>query len=374
MSQPANTFHFGGKPIKPDSRDLSYLRTFKPKLGSTEPIPDEISADAGFPIPDQNKPNPVFGIPAQPYGCTNYTTCSVCSDEDGVQYNPGFQESLTGANARGGYDIRDSLLTAVNTGVQALGERSEEAGKHKRAAVFRVGRYPDFFDGIRTVIAHSKRPVSVGTPWFPEWSRYVVKGAIAPDFLFDGNPNHYGWHDWEISKATRYDTQGKLIRDGEVFLVGKTWQGEEPYDRGLMYFDRATINKIFEILWCGIFTVAKEFDGEVETVGEKYIFSRNLGYGMFDMDVEALQLSLISLGYSIPDGPTTYFGPETRAALEKFQTDFGIRDDGTHFGPLTRQAMNILTNPAQSRVGATSLIDSITDAVARLISRVCGNG
>lgn len=34
------------------------------------------------------------------------------------------------------------------------------------------------------------------------------------------------------------------------------------------------------------------------------------------------------------------YGPGTTAALLKFQTDQGIKDDGTHFGPQTRAAMN----------------------------------
>lgn len=85
------------------------------------------------------------------------------------------------------------------------------------------------------------------------------------------------------------------------------------------------------------------------------LFKKNLGYGMTDATVRDLQRALISLGYTIPHAVTDQFLNETKAALARFQADHGIVDDGSHFGPQTRYALNKATNPADSAVGALSL-------------------
>ena len=72
-----------------------------------------------------------------------------------------------------------------------------------------------------------------------------------------------------------------------------------------------------------------------------YTFLKNLSYGMTHPDVAELQKALVSLGYEIPHAVTNLFGKETRTALWKFQVAKGIADDGTHFGPRTRYALNL---------------------------------
>lgn len=79
------------------------------------------------------------------------------------------------------------------------------------------------------------------------------------------------------------------------------------------------------------------------TVPIKYTFSKQLKYGMPESDeVNRLQKALQDLGY-MKVGVFGPFGPQTRAALGKFQTDHGITDpdgQGTNFGPQTRNALN----------------------------------
>ena len=68
----------------------------------------------------------------------------------------------------------------------------------------------------------------------------------------------------------------------------------------------------------------------------------DLTRGDVSPEVEQLQNDLVSLGYmtqaQMDTGPGT-FGPRTQAALAAFQADHGIDDDGSHFGPLTRAAL-----------------------------------
>lgn len=95
-----------------------------------------------------------------------------------------------------------------------------------------------------------------------------------------------------------------------------------------------------------------------------HVFLENLAYQIRDPEVTYLQAALVSLGYSIPNAVTTYYGQETKVALAKFQADNGIVDDGTHFGPRTRNALNQKMNPGALFGG------SFSTAIASLFSGV----
>jgi hypothetical protein len=65
-------------------------------------------------------------------------------------------------------------------------------------------------------------------------------------------------------------------------------------------------------------------------------FTRDLEINMEGNDVMQLQQYLISAGYSIPAGPSTFFGPQTQSALIQFQLDNNISPAVGYFGPITR--------------------------------------
>ena len=66
---------------------------------------------------------------------------------------------------------------------------------------------------------------------------------------------------------------------------------------------------------------------------------RNLENGMSGDDVKQLQTILIALGYSIPAGPTGYFGGQTQVALSSYQASNGIAPSVGYFGSITRTQM-----------------------------------
>lgn len=66
---------------------------------------------------------------------------------------------------------------------------------------------------------------------------------------------------------------------------------------------------------------------------------RDLEYGMQGPDVKMLQILLINQGYSIPAGPTDYFGKQTQYALDAYQVTNNIAPRGGYFGPITRAQM-----------------------------------
>lgn len=72
---------------------------------------------------------------------------------------------------------------------------------------------------------------------------------------------------------------------------------------------------------------------------------RDLEMGMNGDDVKQLQNLLISLGFSIPAGPTGYFGGQTKAALSAYQAKNGIAPAIGYFGPRTRAQMKSVPVP-----------------------------
>jgi len=68
-------------------------------------------------------------------------------------------------------------------------------------------------------------------------------------------------------------------------------------------------------------------------------FTMELHRGMHNADVMKLQKFLVAKGYSIPDAVTDYFGSQTFAAVQAFQTANGIPATG-YVGPLTLAALN----------------------------------
>jgi len=78
----------------------------------------------------------------------------------------------------------------------------------------------------------------------------------------------------------------------------------------------------------------------------KYKFNKNLERGNRNAEVYELQTRLISMGYTIPDGPTTFYGAQTQAAVFRYQMInvpmnwWDRRYEGRYFGPKTRSALN----------------------------------
>lgn len=73
-------------------------------------------------------------------------------------------------------------------------------------------------------------------------------------------------------------------------------------------------------------------------------FNQNHTFGSSGAEVTALQTYLLNLGYSIPAGATGYFGPQTLAAVARFQRAEGISPASGNFGPLTRARIRALCN------------------------------
>jgi uncharacterized repeat protein (TIGR02543 family) len=72
----------------------------------------------------------------------------------------------------------------------------------------------------------------------------------------------------------------------------------------------------------------------------KDLIERDLQLNAVGDDVRKLQELLMSKGYSIPQGVTGFFGPQTQSALIKFQQDNNITPAIGYYGPVTRAILN----------------------------------
>lgn len=233
----------GLKPNKIDHRDFDFHQSF----GAIKvPFPAEFNTDAGVTMPNQTQDDYSFSpfVAAEPFGCTNETTSDVSTDLTNGSHirRPDTVEAITQANAKGGYDVRSSLLVGLQPNIlnpNRLGWYS---------AIFNIRAIgQDFFDAIRTAMVSGgteRRSVSIGTPWYPEFEpigngngKMTASGIISEPASW--STKNMSWHNWKIC--------GWKTINGEVYLVGKSWQGAQYGDKGFCYFSRSIINTIMAI-------------------------------------------------------------------------------------------------------------------------------
>ncbi len=229
----------GVKPVRPDNRDKSHTATFGAITPSS--FPDNFDTDAGLTCPDQN----AEGLPN---GCTGYTQSELCTDEDKVIYKPQFtydvtrlMEGVPGQDI--GCDIRDSLKSTLVYGVQAHNESSQmEAFTHRRGSYYQVEQAPDFFDGIRSVLARGTS-VSLATPWYENFSGPDQYGIVT----MPPKGMTYSYHNYKIC--------GWQTISGTPYLKVKPWIGQHFGINGYCYFPREVVNFLLGQTYTGAFVL-----------------------------------------------------------------------------------------------------------------------
>lgn len=245
----------GLNPVERDHRDYDYHRTF----GSVSPfvLPTEYDVDAGLTMPNQE-------LDGLPYGCTGYAQTDLCTDEDGVVYDPRFTYDMTlkdegqWGNYNTGCDIRDSLKTLLSYGAKIKDNPNDDPTTHRRGAYFNVGPTTDFFEGVRSAMYLSrleKRAASIGTPWFVEFERITADGILPDNPTINTNAE---WHNWVCS--------GWVMKQGEPYLKVKSWQGTAYGDNGWAYMSRSLYNKLLSMPYTGAFTVRKVLPEDIRTI------------------------------------------------------------------------------------------------------------
>lgn len=249
-----------------DDRDQNYL--FHQHYGAAKAFPED------FLLGNGNNPNQ--DSDSAPTECTGYAQSDNESDILHYPCSPDFSyaaglEAEGAVPNTGGCDFRASLQGVINRGVlpasaslfsaKTKGELfvsditnwnpvASQALSNAESSYRWVTTGPyDVFDNIRSALWVAQKGVSAATPFFSEW----VGSVIAPVPNWNGE---FTLHNWAIKgSATKYvdgPLKGGLIRNGESFLVTKTWQGF------YQYFDRPTINKLLSLPNAGAAIVSQD--------------------------------------------------------------------------------------------------------------------
>lgn len=246
----------GTRPSKPDHRDYDLIKTRIHKLAGVTTLPLSYSVrDHTQRIPNQEAQDNHFTppVPPLPYGCTDYAQATICGYEDGKLYNPMDLENITHANANQGADLRASLKAATTIWPG-------------HPAYFRV--YPqlgiDAFDTMRLAMlatSNEKRAVSVGSPFWLQWSTPGPNGMLStPDYDLD----YASWHDWLVDG---WDTLNNV-----TYLTCQMLQGDGYGNHGTVYMPREQFNKTMAVSGSMAFTIDKLLPNEqVQTVSLPFL-------------------------------------------------------------------------------------------------------
>lgn len=233
-----------------DTRDYSFERTF----GAVDPkfFPEEYNADLGLSFPDQNDDG-------YPNGCTGYTQSETGQDEYGLAFDPAFtyKKTLLIANLPDGAPcpMRSSFKATSVYGLMPKKGTETDALNYKRGSYFDVDKNGDYFDGVRSALwlnKLNKRTISVATPWF--WGRSPKGGFLT---AFDKKKELDVWHNWKVCGW-------KQIK-GQPYLIGKPWIGKKG-DKGYVYIDRETFNKLMSISGTAMYTQANARPEDIATI------------------------------------------------------------------------------------------------------------
>lgn len=240
-----NNLKNGTGPYRIKRKDFDFIPSFHPGIyyGTIKP------GDADYPkfpnkyLTDTSDWMPSQDAEGQPNGCTNYSTVQLARTlgVDPALATPQILEQYTGANAKGGLGVIDSIDIA----------RTKLKWFAWRFIIQAKGTL-DYFDAFR--LAQSSgipefRAISWGTPWFPSW-RDACNPSINPSgimpmptneelAIIKSNIRAYGWHDHVLD--------GWTTHTGRLVYRDKSWQGNTVGQSGYIYFPREVINVVNDI-------------------------------------------------------------------------------------------------------------------------------
>lgn len=196
--------------------------------------------------------------------CTAYTTRELCSDLDGVVYDENWNVATTGkivgSPILGGTSAQDAMRAPIVYGSLKVSEAPagmtwEQKGpafiadadnwppptflyaaKHEQVASLVVDGPYDAFDNLRSAMVKNNRSVGLATKWyFSSFNNIGPSGLITSPL----NPNDpsFSYH--------MYTAKELDIVNGNPVVWMKPYEGAGYGRRGMVAFDRATINALY---------------------------------------------------------------------------------------------------------------------------------
>lgn len=249
----------GTRPAKHIHKEKHFHHLF----GAADSVIPDFNLDTGFTMPDQDKDN-------APTACTGYTVSDILTDIFKIPFDPdfsyaaalkvagdppntngaSFHAAMQGGVALGVLPMALAHISSKSNGELFISDWANWESEQKKAAlsytengILNVLGNGDAFSSILSALWTGKIAVSIGTPWFPEWSYNITNGIVQQPQLTGQYPS---WHDWAI--------KGKKTINGVPYLIGKTWQGDRVGDGGWLYFSREAINTALSVEGTGALT------------------------------------------------------------------------------------------------------------------------
>lgn len=247
------------------AKHLHYVRKFKHAFGGIE-IPD-FNLDSGLNgMPDQEKDN-------APYECTGYTAADILTDIFRTPFSPDFSyaaaryiagdgpEGTQGTSfhaagqsmvAVGGLNKNVAPINASQQGEKYISDWNNWNPSQRFALSYiqnglrNVLGLGDAFDSIRSAAFQGGIGISIGSPWFPEWTNNINGGIVQVPNL---TGSYSTWHNYAV--------KGQKTINGVPYLIVKSWQGTRVGDNGWLYFSRETINAALSVPGSGALTIDK---------------------------------------------------------------------------------------------------------------------
>lgn len=228
-------------------------------------------------FPDQNKDG-------RPNSCTAYTVAEIGKAEDSVSYSEGYNymKTLEILNAPPGEtDARTAYKVATTFGLlpkesepPALSSLSEGAAasqllwpvsldsialQHVKPAYLPIAPVPDYFDGIRSALClgvSERRVVGMATQWSPDFEN------VGTDGILPLSPRNLYW-------GHMYACVGWKTIGGTPYLILKTWQGKNKYDKGYCYMSRELCNSLMGTWGSYAATIEKVSSGTIQELKDR---------------------------------------------------------------------------------------------------------
>lgn len=246
-------------------------------------------------------------------------------------------------------------MTDHNKELAALESNKNVPNAHKFVAKVTTGKFRystnwnEMLELDRTLPANWIMQVSVNFSeslrWFGQRMPYVRKIGDKYNLTRTGGHSIHGvrrsFSTWENGEAgfAIIDSAYRSTEDGFRFVTKKL------VDLGIIKVRFVEFNLDEEVVTPEP-TPAPQPTNPPSTISDhEILLAGDIKYGDNNGNVFALQKYLISAGFAIPDGPTTYFGRQTQVALKNWQdSHFGPKYDGTLWGPISRQKYIELNN------------------------------
>lgn len=252
--------------IQPGTRPAKHLHRVKKyaHFGAIQQTPD-FDLGANLTLADQEADK-------APYECTGYTLAHIIEAITKQRPSPDFSyaaaryvagdgpEGVLGTSFHAAIEAAICVgalpATLANISAVVQGEQFISDWNNWKA-ILKQYALKDVQNGVRNVLGNGDAcnsilsaayqggiPISIGSPWFNEWTHDINGGIVQMPVL---NENYSAWHNYTID--------GQKTINGVPYSIVYSHQGNRVGDNGKLYFSREVINAALSVDGAGALAI-----------------------------------------------------------------------------------------------------------------------